>query len=127
MALNVFGQPLAHCCLDPVTGFFRDGFCKTGAQDAGSHVICACITPEFLEFTLGMGNDLITPKPAADFPGLKPGDKWCICAIRWKEAYEAGVAPPVFLASTHYKALNFVDFGVLAAYAIDKEIYLSAS
>jgi len=91
-----------------MTGFHRDGYCRTGAQDTGSHVICAKLTKEFLVFSLEMGNDLITPRPEINFPGLKPGNKWCLCAIRWKEALAAGVAPPVYLACTHVNALNHV-------------------
>jgi len=108
MPLNILGEELACCCTDPMTGFHRDGFCRTGEMDTGRHVICAQVTKEFLDFTLSMGNDLITPRPEFGFPGLKPGDKWCLCALRWKEALEAGVAPPVFLACTHVNALNYV-------------------
>ena len=107
-ALNVLGTELIPCSYDPLTGFFRDGCCKTDSQDHGSHVVCARITQEFLDFTLKQGNDLMTPRPEYRFKGLKHGDKWCLCALRWKEALAAGVAPPVILESTHQKALEFV-------------------
>lgn len=115
--LNVFGQPLETCCLDPKTGFFRDGFCRTDESDFGRHVVCAIVTREFLEFTLKRGNDLMTARPEMDFPGLKPGDRWCLCAIRWREAHEAGFAPPVVLDSTDIKALEHVPIEVLQGYA----------
>ena len=107
-ALNVLGTALMPCSYDPLTGFFRDGCCKTDHQDHGSHVVCARITQDFLDFTLKQGNDLMTPRPDFRFKGLKQGDKWCLCALRWKEAFEAGVAPPVILECTHQKALEFV-------------------
>ena len=107
-ALNVLGQPLVPCSFDPLTGWHRDGCCDTDAQDAGSHVICARMTPAFLNHQMERGNDLITPRPQARFPGLKPGDKWCVCALRWREAYEGGYAPPVLLESTHQRALEYV-------------------
>ena len=106
--LNVLGTELIPCSYDPLTGFFRDGCCKTDSQDHGSHVVCARITQEFLDFTLKQGNDLMTPRPEYRFKGLKHGDKWCLCALRWREALAAGVAPPVILESTHQKALEFV-------------------
>lgn len=118
MPLNVLGEELACCCTDPMTGFHRDGFCRTGEMDTGRHVICAQVTKEFLEFTLSMGNDLVTPRPEYGFPGLKPGDKWCLCALRWKEALEAGFAPPVYLAGTHVKALDFVQLKMLKEHEI---------
>jgi uncharacterized protein (DUF2237 family) len=105
---NVLGEPLAICCRKPVTGFFRDGFCRTGGNDLGTHVVCAEVTEEFLQFSLERGNDLTTPHPEWHFPGLKPGDCWCLCVMRWKEAMDAGVAPPVRLDATHEKALEFV-------------------
>ncbi|MDR9499919.1 MAG: DUF2237 domain-containing protein [Hydrogenovibrio sp.] len=111
--LNLLGQPLVLCCADPVTGFFRDGFCKTNALDQGSHVICAQMTHDFLAFTQSRGNNLSTPRAEFDFPGLKPGDRWCLCALRWREAYEAGVAPPVYPESTQEKALEFLERGAL--------------
>jgi uncharacterized protein (DUF2237 family) len=96
-----------------MTGFFRDGFCRTNEHDRGTHVVCATITEEFLSFTVARGNDLRTPRPEFSFPGLKPGDRWCLCALRWKEAHEAGVAPPVHLAATHEKALEYIPLNVL--------------
>ena len=107
-ARNVLGTPLLPCSFDPLTGWTRDGCCHTDAQDAGSHVICARMTPAFLNHQMERGNDLITPRPEARFPGLKPGDRWCVCALRWREAYEAGYAPPVVLQSTHERALEYV-------------------
>jgi uncharacterized protein (DUF2237 family) len=107
-ARNVLGGELAPCSYDPLTGWRRDGCCHTDAQDLGSHVICARMTVEFLNFQMERGNDLITPRPERRFRGLKPGDRWCLCALRWREAYDAGCAPPVVLQSTHEKALKFV-------------------
>lgn len=105
---NVLGGILKTCCTDPMTGFYRDGKCNTGPQDYGTHVVCAEMTEDFLSFTKSRGNDLSTPVLAYRFPGLKPGDKWCLCALRWREALEADVAPPVILERTHKKALQFV-------------------
>lgn len=107
-AKNVLGEQLESCCTSPVTGYYRDGFCRTGGQDFGVHVICAQVTAEFLEFSLGRGNDLMTPHPEYQFPGLKAGDRWCLCASRWQEALEAGVAPPVVLSATHARAIEIV-------------------
>ncbi len=107
-ALNVLGTPLVPCSYDPLTGFFRDGCCQTDDQDRGSHVICAKVTQAFLEFSHQRGNDLMTPRPEYRFAGLKAGDKWCLCALRWEEAFKAGLAPQVLLESTHLKALEFV-------------------
>ncbi len=118
MPLNVLGTELKCCCTDPMTGFYRDGHCRTGQNDTGRHVICAEMTKGFLEFTFAMGNDLMTPRPELRFPGLKPGDKWCLCAIRWKEAMVAGMAPPVFLDGTHLKALDYVTMENLKANAV---------
>ncbi len=115
---NVLGTELQTCCTSPMTGFFRTGVCVTGTQDLGTHVICAQITAEFLTFTKSQGNDLSTPVPTYNFPGLNPGDRWCLCASRWKEALEAGVAPPVDLAATHSAALNFVFLSDLQQHAI---------
>ena len=115
---NVLGTKLKSCCTDPMTGFYRDGYCKTGAEDYGTHVVCAEMTEAFLTFTKSRGNDLSTPIPAYQFPGLKPGDKWCLCALRWKEAYEAGVAPPVVLERTHKKALEFIAIDALKAHEL---------
>lgn len=119
MAKNVLGEPLALCCTDPMTGFYRTGRCDTGSEDVGLHLVCARMTAAFLEFSVERGNDLVTPSPAFGFPGLKPGDCWCLCVLRWKEAFEAGVAPQVRLASTHMSALEFVDLEDLVAHAID--------
>jgi uncharacterized protein (DUF2237 family) len=118
-ALNVLGQALKDCSFDPLTGYFRDGCCKTSSVDTGSHVICARVTQEFLTFSLAQGNDLITPRPAYQFPGLQPGDQWCLCAMRWKEAFDAGVAPPVVLESTNERALHYVTLEQLQQYAIE--------
>jgi uncharacterized protein (DUF2237 family) len=105
---NVLGTDLESCCCSPMTGFLRDGYCDTNAMDYGTHIACALITKEFLNFTKLKGNDLTTPIPEYEFPGLKAGDKWCLCILRWKEAYEAGVAPPLKLEATHEKALEYV-------------------
>jgi len=118
-ALNVLGEPLAPCGLDPVTGFYRDGCCNTGYEDVGIHVVCAKMTREFLAFSKKRGNDLSTPAPEHGFPGLKPGDRWCLCAGRWKEALDAGVAPPVILQATHEETLAIVPLAVLKRHAID--------
>lgn len=117
MANNVFGEPLECCCNNPRTGYFRDGFCRTDANDRGSHTVCAIVTQDFLEFSRRQGNDLIQPRPEFQFPGLKPGDKWCLCVSRWKEAYEAGVAPAVVLEATHERALEKVTLNDLIAHA----------
>jgi uncharacterized protein len=105
--LNVLGEPLEDCSLAPLTGWHRDGCCRTGAGDVGSHVVCAVMTAEFLAFSRSRGNDLSTPRPEYEFPGLKPGDRWCLCASRWREALDAGVAPQVVLAATHVRALAY--------------------
>lgn len=115
-ANNVLGAPLVPCSYDPLTGYFRDGCCHTDAHDAGSHVICARVTQAFLDFSLARGNDLTTPRPEHRFRGLQPGDRWCLCALRWKEALEAGVAPPVVLESTHERALDYVTLAQLRAH-----------
>jgi uncharacterized protein len=115
---NVLGTELQTCCKLPMTGFFRTGSCVTGPQDLGTHVVCAQITAEFLAFTKSHGNDLGTPVPAYNFPGLNPGDKWCLCASRWQQALEAGVAPPVDLVATHSTALKFVSLADLQQHAI---------
>ena len=106
--LNVLGTPLVACSFDPLTGWLRDGCCHTDGQDVGSHVVCAKMTVECLNFQMERGNDLITARPQHRFGGLKPGDRWCVCALRWREAYESGCAPPVVLESTHQRALEFV-------------------
>lgn len=118
MARNVLGTELATCSLDPVTGFYRDGCCNTGAEDLGLHLVCAVMTAEFLKFSASRGNDLSTPRPEFGFPGLKPGDRWCLCAARWQEALEAGLAPPVFLEATHLWALEHVSLKDLQAHAL---------
>ncbi len=115
-ARNVFGAPLACCCTSPLTGFNRDGYCHTGPHDLGSHTVCAEMTAAFLDFSRRHGNDLVTPRPEFGFPGLRPGDRWCLCVSRWKEALEAGVAPPVLLAATHEKALEVVTLEQLQAH-----------
>ncbi|GAA0873262.1 DUF2237 domain-containing protein [Gangjinia marincola] len=112
---NVLGSELKTCCIDPMTGFYRDGSCKTGSEDQGTHVVCAQMTEEFLRFTKSKGNDLSTPIPAYNFPGLKPGDKWCLCALRWREALKADKAPPVILERTNAKALDYVSMEELKA------------
>lgn len=121
-AKNVLGSQLQICCTSPLTGFYRDGICRTGGQDFGSHVVCAQLTVEFLEFTKSRGNDLSTPVPAFQFPGLKPGDRWCLCVSRWREAMEAGVAPPVILSATHARAVESVSLKDLKKHAINEEI-----
>src|SRR6516165_7741445 len=110
---NVLGEPLEACSLKPMTGFYRDGCCNTGAEDLGSHTVCAVMTTEFLAFSQAAGNDLSTPVPAFGFPGLKPGDRWCLCAPRWQEAFEAGHAPRVVLRATHQEALDHCSLGDL--------------
>ncbi|MFM8898508.1 MAG: DUF2237 family protein [Burkholderiales bacterium] len=117
-ALNVLGQELVPCSYDPLTGYFRDGCCNTRADDVGRHLICVKVTQAFLEFSAKEGNDLITPRPEYRFRGLKPGDRWCLCALRWVQAQQAQVAPPVVLESTHQQALQFVDLSVLQAHAL---------
>jgi uncharacterized protein (DUF2237 family) len=112
---NVLGTPLVITGTDPLTGFYRDGFCCTGPQDSGKHVVAAVVTDAFLEFTLALGNDLISPYPASNFPGLKAGDRWCLCALRWKEAFEHGFAPAVILEATHENALLYITLEELKA------------
>ena len=116
---NVYGEPLATCGEEPVTGFFRDGCCNTSEQDTGSHTVCVKLTQEFLEFSRFRGNDLSTPRPEFGFPGLNPGDRWCLCAARWLEAHEAGMAPRVFLRATHERALEIVSLDVMREFAAD--------
>jgi len=117
-ARNVFGEPLVPCSFDPLTGFFRDGCCKSSGDDIGTHVVCAVMTEEFLEFARENGNDLVTPVPEIGFPGLKPGDQWCVCAVWWNEAYLAGVAPPVILESTNYGALDHTPLEALQRFSL---------
>jgi uncharacterized protein (DUF2237 family) len=107
-AMNVLGTELVPCSYDPLTGYFRDGCCNTDESDLGSHLVCVKVTSDFLVFSAAKGNDLVTPRPEYRFAGLKPGDRWCLCANRWREALEAGFAPPVVLESTHLRALEFV-------------------
>lgn len=118
-SLNVLGRELGPCCKDPLTGFFRTGACDTGPEDTGRHVICGHLTEEFLQFSKERGNDLMTPRPEWGFPGLKDGDRWCLCAMRWKEAFEAGKACPVYLESTHASALEYVSLENLRSVALD--------
>jgi len=121
MDKNVFGEALIPCCFSPITGFFRDGLCRTDDSDHGRHVVCAVMTAEFLEFSKLAGNDLSTPRPEYEFPGLKPGDQWCLCALRWKEAYDHGVAPKVVLEACAEKALEFVHINDLIACASKRQ------
>ncbi|MEE4208394.1 MAG: DUF2237 domain-containing protein [Parvularcula sp.] len=118
MGYNVFGAKLAVCGCDPMTGFLRNGYCETGLTDRGSHTVCAMMTEEFLSFTKSRGNDLTTPRPEWDFPGLKPGDRWCVCAMRWEEAREEGVAPPVFIDACHEKTLEMISLEHLKSHAV---------
>jgi uncharacterized protein (DUF2237 family) len=119
MAKNVLGGDLECCCMDPVTGFFRNGKCDTNGEDTGMHTVCAVMTEEFLVYSKEAGNDLSTPVPQYDFPGLKPGDRWCICLMRWIEACKAGSAPKISLKATHTSVLEFVDLDVLMDYEAD--------
>ncbi|MGA1343853.1 MAG: DUF2237 family protein [Hyphomonas sp.] len=114
--LNVLGAPLADCSHDPLTGYFRNGCCETGPMDLGSHTVCAVLTADFLQFSYTRGNDLITPRPGLAFAGLRPGDRWCLCVNRWREAWEAGCAPPVLLEATHAAALRSVTIEMLMAH-----------
>jgi len=116
-ARNVLGGELQPCSLDPLTGFYRNGCCETGPEDTGQHTVCAIMTETFLAFSMSVGNDLSTPRPEFDFPGLNPGDRWCLCAPRWKDALDAGAAPRVVLAATHEEVLAIVPLGVLKDHA----------
>ncbi|MFQ3227630.1 MAG: hypothetical protein ACI8RW_001017 [Porticoccaceae bacterium] len=118
-SLNVFNEPLLSCSNDPLTGFFRDGCCNTNSSDAGSHTICVQVTKEYLQYSASAGNDLSTPRPEFEFSGLKPGDRWCLCASRWLQAYNKGTAPKVFLTRTHKRALETVPMAILRQYAAD--------
>lgn len=118
-SVNVFNEPLEICSDNPKTGFFRDGCCNTSEQDLGSHTVCTSLTEEFLEYSRFRGNDLSTPRPELGFPGLKPGDKWCLCAARWLEAYQHGMAPKVYLTRTHKRALEIIPMELLQEYAVD--------
>ena len=117
--LNVLGEPLDTCSEDPMTGFFRDGCCNTSPEDLGLHTVCVRVTAEFLEFSKSRGNDLSTPMPEFGFPGLQPGDQWCLCAARWQEALKAGAAPKVVLTATHAAALKVVKLADLKRFALD--------
>jgi len=116
---NVFGETIRTCCENPITGFFRDGFCHTDERDEGIHTVCVSVTKDFLEFSLSRGNDLSTPRPEFGFPGLKEGDSWCLCAERWVEAYEADKAPKLFLKKTNHRTLDIVSMELLKDFAID--------
>jgi uncharacterized protein len=116
---NVLGEALEPCCLRPMTGFFRTGSCETGPEDFGAHTVCVQVTAEFLDYSRERGNDLSTPAPAFGFPGLKPGDRWCLCASRWKEALDAGMAPRVLLRATHERTLDYVSLDELKRYSMD--------
>lgn len=116
---NVLGGEIESCCTSPMTGFYRDGCCNTSEEDLGAHVVCAEVTEEFLEFSRRVGNDLSSPVPWMGFPGLVPGDRWCVCAARWREALDAGHAPPVILTATHERALEFVSLDDLKRHALD--------
>jgi uncharacterized protein (DUF2237 family) len=117
--LNVLGEPLQECGTDPVTGFYRDGCCTSGPEDLGSHTVCAVVTADFLAHQASVGNDLITPRPEYNFPGLEPGDRWCVVAARWLQAYHAGAAAPVVLASTHARTLDTIPLTALREHAVD--------
>lgn len=119
MAMNVLGGKLEECGSDPVTGFYRSGCCDTGPGDYGLHLVCAQMTAEFLHYSKAQGNDLTTPSPSFGFDGLKPGDRWCLCVERWKEALDADMAPPIYLAATHVSALEFVSMDDLKRHALD--------
>ena len=119
LSINVYGKELETCCDNPKTGFFRNGMCDTCKEDFGVHTVCILATEEFLVFSKGAGNDLSPPRPEYNFTGVIPGNRWCLCAMRWKEAYEQGKAPPVFLESTHEATLKLVDFNILQQYAVN--------
>ena len=118
-SLNVFDEPLEPCSEEPLTGFFRDGCCNTNEQDVGSHTVCIAVSKEFLEYSRFRGNDLSTPMPEYGFPGLAPGDRWCLCAERWQEAYDQDMAPRVHLTRTHKKALEIIPLSLLRQFAAD--------
>ncbi|HLF17733.1 MAG TPA: DUF2237 domain-containing protein [Candidatus Omnitrophota bacterium] len=119
MEKNVLGTPLKPCCKFPMTGFYRDGYCRTGDEDLGRHTVCIRLTQEFLEFSKEAGNDLSTPRPDLDFPGLIEGDQWCLCALRWQEAFENDAAPKVVLEATHESSLEYIDLKDLKAHAVE--------
>ncbi|RAP32525.1 DUF2237 domain-containing protein [Candidatus Marinamargulisbacteria bacterium SCGC AG-410-N11] len=118
-SVNVYNKPLRACCMSPMTGFYRNGCCDTSTQDHGMHTVCVIVSTQFLEFSKAKGNDLITPIPEYQFPGLKEGDKWCLCALRWREAYDAGVAPKVIISATHKQTLEVIELELLEQFAID--------
>ena len=118
-SINLFCHKLNICCNNPKTGFFRNGLCDTCNEDAGFHTVCILATEEFLVFSKSVGNDLSTPHPEFQFPGLKPGDRWCLCALRWKEAYDNGMAPPVFLDSNHIETLKLIDLNILKQFTLN--------
>ena len=118
-SINVYGKELKTCCDSPKTGFFRNGRCDTCQEDVGIHTVCILATENFLSFSKMVGNDLSTPSPDFEFPGVKPGDRWCLCALRWQAAFDNGKAPPVFLESTHEKTLKLVDFHILQQFAVN--------
>ncbi|RCL46077.1 MAG: DUF2237 domain-containing protein [Candidatus Thioglobus sp.] len=117
--LNVFGEPIKQCSCDPMTGYFRDGSCNTEQDDVGSHTLCAQMTQQFLDFSVAQGNDLVTPQPEYGFPGLQVGDRWCVCASRWKQAQQANAAPKVIMEATNQAVLDIVSLDVLKQYALD--------
>ena len=119
LSINVFGKKLNSCCNNPKTGFFRNGLCDTCRGDIGVHTVCILVTKEFLLFSKSVGNDLSTPNPELQFSGLKPGDRWCLCALRWKQAYDNGMAPPVFLDSTHIETLKLIDLNILKKFTFN--------
>jgi hypothetical protein len=119
---NVFNEPLVPCSFDPLTGYFRDGCCRTSGEDTGTHVVCAIMTAEFLVFSHSRGNDLSTPRPEWGFAGLKPGDQWCLCALRWKEAWQAGMAPHVVLESTNRRVLDLIELEDLQRHAWEPDL-----
>lgn len=121
-SLNIFGEKLLPCSTKPMTGFYRDGCCNTGPEDLGTHTVCVSLTTDFLEFSKTRGNDLMTPIPEYDFPGLKEGDRWCLCALRWLEAYQSGVAPLVYLEATNEATLKIVSLETLIRFAIKEEL-----
>lgn len=122
-SFNVYGKPLRACCMNPVTGFFRNGCCDTSNEDVGMHTVCVIVTQAFLEFSKSRGNDLSTPLLEYNFPGLKEGDKWCLCAKRWLEAYENKVAPKVVISATHIKTLEVIDIQTLEKFAVDTDLF----
>ena len=116
---NVFGEPIELCCNDPLTGFYRDGHCNTGPSDLGTHTVCALMTDEFLEYSAAAGNDLSTPRPEFNFPGLVAGNRWCLCAMRWEQAHRAGKAPKLYLKATNIVTLRAIPLEILKPYALD--------